>query len=180
MTAPRSIAEVCEAIGERDGYMLRPWRVGDAPSLVAAWADPEIARWNPVPPDASINVATGWIEGAQRQASTSAGIDVVLIEQTEPDVVIGEVGLQIDRRQYIGEIGFWVGEAHRGQGHGRLLLEFGLELGAELAIRGAVAMVDPENEGAQVTLRSAGWTEIPATGARLAFASKCEKGPSDG
>ena len=28
---------------------LRPWRLDDAPALVAAWADPEIQRWTAVP-----------------------------------------------------------------------------------------------------------------------------------
>lgn len=172
MESVRPISELCEMIGEVDGMRVRPWQESDADVLAAAWSDPEIARWNPVPTDRSIGYAKSWIASTQTQTSTNRTVDVVLTRSEEPAQVLGEVGLQIDRRQRLAEIGFWVAAPSRGHGHAERLLEFGLSLAELLSLRGAVAMVDPSNQPAQSTLRSAGWTEIPATGSRLAFAAR--------
>lgn len=174
MTEPRPLADLCETVGELNGLTLRPWQVGDAEQLSAAWADPEIARWNAVPSDSSVEFARSWISGASTQTSVNRVIDAVAVKPEGPDEIVGEVGLQIDRRQRLGELGFWVAAPYRRQGHARTIITLGLGLAAELALRGAIAMVEPDNEAGQAALRSAGWTEIPATGARLAFAARCQ------
>lgn len=174
MTEPRPLADLCETVGELNGLTLRPWQVGDAEQLSAAWADPEIARWNAVPSDSSVEFARSWISGASTQTSVNRVIDAVAVKPERPDEIVGEVGLQIDRRQRLGELGFWVASPHRRQGHARTVIGLGLLMAKALDLRGAVAMVEPDNEVAQATLLSASWTEIPATGTRLAFAARCE------
>ena len=43
--------------------LLRPWEVGDAATLAAAWSDPEVRRWLPVPDHADRAAAADWIAG---------------------------------------------------------------------------------------------------------------------
>ena len=180
MAEPQAFQDICAALGEREGCVIRPWKAEDADALVAAWVDPEIARWNPVPAEPTTELAASWIAGTAKQTSLSSTVDAVLVRQDALDQLLGEVGLQIDRGQRLAEIGFWVAEPHRGSGYGQRLLDFGLSLARGLSLRGAVAMVDPENTGAQTTLRSAGWSPIPATGSRLAFAAKSQREDVDG
>lgn len=166
--APRSLRDVCSTVTSRTGgpYEVVPWRVELAPALLDAWTDPEIARWNPVPPDPSLDLAKTWIRSTYAQNEASIGIDVVL---TNPEV-IGEVGLQIDPVQSIGEAGFWLAAAHRRTGMGTELLQVAEALCDELDLRGLVALVDPANSAAVALLSSRGWPEIPTKSDRQAFA----------
>jgi len=163
----RSIGEICDRLGPIGGVALRPWRVADAEVLVAAWTDPEIARWNPVPPDPTVELAESWICSTEVQNEASVGIDVVAVRDGS---VAGELGLQVDPAQLIGEVGFWVGADHRGSGVGRTLLTFATSLATELELRGLVALVDSGNVGAIGLLSSMSWPEVPTTSNRRAFA----------
>jgi RimJ/RimL family protein N-acetyltransferase len=106
--------------------------------LAAAWADPEIARWNPVPPDASVELARSWISSTSDQSAASVGIDVVLIDRE----VLGEIGFQIDPARSIAELGFWLRAEARGQGHGTTLLTLALAMAQQLELVGLVALTD--------------------------------------
>ncbi len=165
--APRPLSEVCASLSTRvaRAYAVEPWRVELAPALLDAWTDPEIARWNPVPPEPSLELAEKWIRSTETQNEASIGIDVVL---TNPGV-IGEVGLQIDPVHSIGEVGFWLAAAHRGIGMGAALLHVAEALCAELELQGLVALVDPANSAAIALLSSQGWPEIPTKSDRQAF-----------
>lgn len=163
----RDISEICDRIGETGGSVFRPWSVADALALVDAWTDVEIARWNPVPPQPSLALAEQWIRSTSTQNEASVGIDVVAVRG---GAVVGEVGLQIDPAQSIGEIGFWVANGHRGSGTGRSLLAFAEKLASELELRGLVALVDPQNVAATALLTAAGWPEVPTKSQRRAFA----------
>ena len=169
MSDPVSIAEICVGLGEVGGVSFRPWRVDDAPALVAAWADDEIARWNPVPPNPTLELAESWIESTSSQNEASVGIDVVAIHD---GAIAGEVGLQIDPAQAIGEVGFWVGSTHRRNGVGRSLLTFAQALAERLELAGLVALVDPTNTAAINLLTAMGWPEIPTKSKRRAFAHR--------
>ena len=147
--------------------VVRPWDIDDAPSLVAAWQDEEIARWNPVPPEPSLELAERWIGSTETQNEASVGIDVVAVRA---GMVLGELGLQIDPAQRIAEVGFWVGSNHRGDGVGRGLLAIAQLLGVELELRGLVALVDPDNSAAVALVTSMAWPEVPTTSGRRAFA----------
>jgi len=177
--APRSISTLCEALGAVGDISLRPWTVDDASTLLSAWTDAEIARWNPVPPDPSQELAENWIHSTASQNEASVGIDVVAVRNDgESDTgVLGELGLQVDPVQAIGEVGFWVGSRHRGSGVGRSLLTFARALGAELELRGLVALVDPENGSALGLLESMAWSEIPTKSNRRAFALRLPQAP---
>lgn len=176
MTAPRSLAEVCESIARSNptgsDLTFGPWSVEDAPALVAAWNDAEIAKWNPVPQHPTLDLAENWIRSTSTQSEASIGLDVVATADnaTADRAVVGEVGLQVDPVQAIGEVGFWVAAEHRGAGAGRMLLSFAEHLCAELELVGLVALVNPANGAAIALLQSQGWPEVPTKSARRGFA----------
>ena len=61
---------------------LRPWRADDAPALVAAWSDPEIARWTGAAhrrqgvATAAARLLVGWATGPLGLRSVAARCDV--------------------------------------------------------------------------------------------------------
>lgn len=170
MSAPRSIVELCAAVSRESDYDVRPWSIELASALVSAWTDPEIARWNPVPPEPTLERAENWIRSTETQNEASIGIDVVLATTGSRVEVVGEVGLQVDPVHAIGEVGFWLAAAHRRTGMGTELLHVAEALCGELELRGLVALVDPANSAAVALLSSRGWPEIPTNSDRQAFA----------
>ncbi len=165
-----SIADLCLALEPVADVHLRPWTDMDAAILASAWNDPALARWNPVPPDSSVEFAANWIRGTGSQTIASIGVDVVLVD--DRDTVLGEIGLQVDPAQSIAELGFWLHESARGRGHGRTLLVLAERLAERLELVGLVALVDPQNDEANGLLTNAGWNELPTTSARRAFATR--------
>ena len=103
MTDPAAIGDLLSAGAL--GPSIRPWRVTDGPALFAAWSDPEVARWNGVPPTPSLGVAERWLRGAARQTSASPSVDVVAVDAD--DRVQGEVGFVIDPERRMAEVGFF-------------------------------------------------------------------------
>lgn len=160
---------MCSTLPEREGFALVPWREEWADVLVAAWNDPEIARWNPVPPDPTFDVAKSWIRGTTSQNEASIGIDAVMVER-ETSGIAGEIGLQIDPAQGIAEIGFWLASSFRGRGAGRTLLAFGEDLAEALELVGFVALVDADNHRAAGLCEAKGWPELPTKSERRAWA----------
>jgi RimJ/RimL family protein N-acetyltransferase len=92
--------------------VLRAWRPGDAPALVAAWADPEIQRWTGVPEVRDLAAAARWIAGDDVRRERWLSLDLVV---ERGGAVAGEVGLSsFDREAGTVEVGWWTAPAHRG------------------------------------------------------------------
>lgn len=149
---------------------LRAWRTEDAASLVAAWSDPEIARWNPVPGARDLEAADRWIAAVTERPPAADVVDLVMVD--ENDAVIGELGLRIDRERGLAEAGFWIAGPHRRRGEGSRLLRLASDLADELGLRGLVAVTDADNAGAVALLEAAGWLEVRARPGRLAFVDR--------
>jgi [ribosomal protein S5]-alanine N-acetyltransferase len=100
-----------------DRWLLRPWRKEDAPMVVAAFADPDIQRWNMHRMD-SEEEALEWID---RWADCWAdGSDVgFAVARVDNDVAAGFVALRQIRLQHArAEISGWGIPAARGMGMG--------------------------------------------------------------
>ncbi|MEE9417392.1 MAG: GNAT family N-acetyltransferase [Acidimicrobiales bacterium] len=108
-----------------DGVLrLRPWALGDAPYLAAAWADPAIQSHCEVPPNRSPGHAAKWIQGQVEREISGVAIDLVMAEVDSPTVVVGEIGLgPFDWARGAALVGFWVAGEHRGKGYAKRALE---------------------------------------------------------
>lgn len=142
-----------------DGVVrLRPWRPADAPALVAAWSDREVARWSPPPRQHALVDARRWIDGTPRLRERGLALDLVIAAVAPGDRVLGEVGLS-DFDDDRATIGYWVGAAERGRGHAtravRMLSTWALQ---HLGLAEVTATVDPANRASLAVLRRAGFT----------------------
>ena len=134
--------------------LLRPWRIDDAPELVAAWADPDIGRWTGVPERRDLAAAERWIAGDLARRHRGLSLDLVI---EVAGVVVGEVGL-VGFATGTAELGWWLAGAHRGQGHAsravRLLTDWAVD---ELSVDELVARCHRANPASAAVARRAGF-----------------------
>ena len=99
-----------------DGLVLRSFRDGDVTALVAAFADPEIVRWNPGPSADDDDLA--WVrEWMGRRNDWTPGDHVSWAVADADGALVGSVSLhQVDWDQRDAEIGYWVAPTARGRG----------------------------------------------------------------
>lgn len=96
---------------------LRAFVAADLPDLLAAFADPEIARWNPGPesPDQAA-AAQDWMD---RRNDWSAGTHASWAIADADGRLCGSVSLhELDRDQLDSEIGYWLAPWARRRGLG--------------------------------------------------------------
>jgi RimJ/RimL family protein N-acetyltransferase len=144
------------------GFRLRPWTAQDAPALVAAWADPDVARWTAVPARADAATARRWIGGEAGRRQRGLALDLVI---DVAGAVAGEVGLAgLGPHPGTVEVGWWVAAGHRGRGLAtaavRLVAEWAT---AELSVERLLARCHPDNPASSAVAQGAGFG--PATGA---------------
>ena len=155
--------------------LLRPWELRDAATLVAAWSDPEVRRWLPVPDHADRAAAADWIAGDADRRRAGLSLDLVAVEPvTGPGIgsgvaveaaadVLGEVGLSaFDPEDGVAMIGWWTVDRHRRRGVAtemvRLLTTWAL--GPPLGLNVLVAEVEPANPGSVAVALAAGYGEV--------------------
>ena len=155
--------------------LLRPWELRDAATLVAAWSDPEVRRWLPVPDHADRAAAADWIAGDADRRRAGLSLDLVAVEPvTGPGIgsgvaveaaadVLGEVGLSaFDPEDGVAMIGWWTVDRHRRRGVAtemvRLLTTWAL--GPPLGLDVLVAEVEPANPGSVAVALAAGYGEV--------------------
>ena len=139
---------------------LRPWGAGegDAAALAEAWADPEVARWTAVPPDASVEAARSWIRGEEVRRARGSAMDLVITTHDEPATVLGEVGLvMVEPEKGWAELGYWLSPSARGAGRAAaaasIFAEWVLRV---LPVRRLFARTDPQNPAAGRVAAAAG------------------------
>ncbi|MCP3854649.1 MAG: GNAT family N-acetyltransferase [Actinomycetia bacterium] len=149
---------------------LRPWRPPDAGALVAAWADPEIARWTTLPPRTDRAYAQRWIAGGSQRRERSLAIDLVIVPLADPSDVWGEVGLwdlgrvpNSSRPARQAEVGWWVDADQRGRGVAtRALLLFSAWALDALGLHRLVAHTKAGNPASTRVAEHAGFQLIEA------------------
>jgi RimJ/RimL family protein N-acetyltransferase len=134
---------------------LRPWRPVEAPALVAAWADPLIARWTGVPRITDEAAARRWIAGDADRRARRLALDLVIEVAGE---VAGEVGLAGFDGAGTAEIGWWVAARHRGRGVAtaatRLFAPWAVDA---LPVEAVLARCHPDNPASGAVARAAGF-----------------------
>jgi RimJ/RimL family protein N-acetyltransferase len=145
---------------------LRPWGAGahDAAALAAAWADPEVQRWNAVPVDRSEHAARVWIHGEERRRAEGLAIDLVIAATDQPQEVLGEVGLvMVAPARGWAELGWWLTPPARGAGRAasaaRLFADWAM---TEVPVHRLVARTHPDNPRAARVAAAAGMTHSGA------------------
>ena len=126
---------------------LRPWRVTDAPALVAAWRDPVIRDRLSVPEPADEASAASWISQRERARADGRSVDLAVTDRPS-GTVIGEVGLsRLDPVRRAALVGWWIAEDWRGQGRAgeavRLVVDWALSEGPLEAVMAEIAADNP-------------------------------------
>lgn len=95
--------------------VLRPWKVGDAPAVKDAFADPEIQRWHVRAAD-TLDEVRGWITAWQQGWSDESQLNWALAD-TDSDALLGRVSLKgVDHRDGTAGVAYWMMPAARGRG----------------------------------------------------------------
>lgn len=158
---PRPLPSPDPALAAGEGVWLRRWRVADGPALVAAWRDPEIARWTAVPEHVTLASARAWIEGERARRAAGAALDLV-IALTPDGPAVGEVGIShVDWSRSAALVGYWVAGRHRGLGlAATALVGLGGFLAEGVGIHTLLARCHPENVASIATARKAGYQSL--------------------
>jgi RimJ/RimL family protein N-acetyltransferase len=158
---------------------LRSWEPGDALALAAAWSDPEVRRWLPVPEDVDPAAAAAWIAGEAGRRQAGLALDLVAVEPVvkptpeptgDPAIgpkvggeVLGEVGLSaFDPERGAARIGWWTVAAQRRRGIATEMVRIltAWALGPPLGLAVLVAEVENGNVGSLAVASAAGYEEL--------------------
>ena len=172
--------------------VLRSWEPGDAPALAAAWSDPEVRRWLPVPEDVDPAAAAAWIAGEAGRRQAGLALDLVAVEPVgEPtgDPAIGpkgggeglgEVGLSaFDPERGAARIGWWTVVAQRRRGIATEMVRIltAWALGPPLRLTVLVAEMEPGNVGSLAVAMAAGYEELDRSAdGRLVMVARSARG----
>jgi ribosomal-protein-alanine N-acetyltransferase len=97
------------------GFRLRPWATTDVPALVAAWRDPEMARWMPEEPNPfEAEQARAFIDDAATHLSTGKSVALAIADEST-DQAVGSVTLHVWAPRH-WNVGYWVAADQRGHG----------------------------------------------------------------
>jgi RimJ/RimL family protein N-acetyltransferase len=70
------------------GFRLRPWATTDVPTLVAAWRDPEMARWMPEEPNPfEAEQARAFIDDAATHLSAGKSVALAIANESTDQAV---------------------------------------------------------------------------------------------
>jgi RimJ/RimL family protein N-acetyltransferase len=135
---------------------LRPWRMEDAPAVVAACQDAAISYWIPWVPSPYTN------EDAERflRGCLESGDErwPFAIEDDETGALLGSIDMFLNGERYRGHIGYWVAAPARGRGVCtralRLLVVWALE---SLELQRLELITDPGNTASQRVAEKVGF-----------------------
>ncbi len=110
---------------------LRPFTIADGPRVRDLASDRTIAvNTMTIPHPYPEGEAEAWIAKHLSHFEQGIGVNFAIILATT-QALIGSIGMGIDQDHCCAEIGYWIGDAHRGHGYcteaGRELLRFGFE-----------------------------------------------------
>ena len=99
-----------------DEFVLRPWRRADAPALLAACQDPEIARWVTIPQPYLGADADAFIESAIAMWQDGTGAPFAIVDAATDQLLGAATRFGPDGHQ--ATFGLWLVPQARGRGIG--------------------------------------------------------------
>ncbi|MEO3472293.1 bifunctional GNAT family N-acetyltransferase/(deoxy)nucleoside triphosphate pyrophosphohydrolase [Roseomonas sp. CAU 1739] len=101
---------------ETERFLLRPLRSTDAAELHRLVNDWEVAKTLArVPFPYSRDLADEWIASTAERIAEGEAYHLAIARRGD-DVLVGCVGLTLDREDRLAELGYWIGRRHWGQG----------------------------------------------------------------
>lgn len=140
------------------GVGLRPWRATDAPALLGATEDREIADWSSFPFHPDLDAVAAWV---QRQVD-GTNVSLAVVRPGE-DVALGYCALNgPDRGPDAVTMGYWLVRDARGQGlmtpAARLLADWGFAHGVATRV---TLMIRPGNRPSRAVAERLGAHRVP-------------------
>jgi RimJ/RimL family protein N-acetyltransferase len=141
-----------------DELRLRPWSLGDVPTVTAACQDPEISRWTVVPHEYTAEHATEFI--ATRESDRMAGTEIAFAVVDHGGALLGAIGMSnFDWNDHKAEIGYWMERMARGRGFGTRALQLLSRWAIEgLGLERVELLANPANAASQRVAARAGFT----------------------
>jgi len=142
---------------QSDGVVtVRRWRSADAPAVARACADPETARWLPVPVPYTLEVARSYVDGIVPTEWAAGTIANCAVVDATTGALLGAVGLTL--RQGIGEVGYWTAPWTRGRGVAGRAAQLHADWGfTALGLPRVELLADVDNVASQRVAEKAGW-----------------------
>jgi RimJ/RimL family protein N-acetyltransferase len=136
---------------------LRWLRDDDAAAVATACQDPEIPRWTFMEEGLTQEGAAAWIERSRRLRASGA-MARFAIAGADDDLLLGQVGVAIDRPRVSGEAFYWVAAPARRRGVAvtalRLMSRWAL---GSLGLERLQLFADPANSASQRVAERAGY-----------------------
>ncbi len=98
-----------------EAVLLRLPREDDAPAIAAACADPEIARWIPVPVPYTLADARAFLEGVGDRWASGAELTFA-VEERAGATLVGIISLHRGASPDRASVGYWLAPGARGRG----------------------------------------------------------------
>jgi len=135
--------------------MLRPWDIQDAGDVTQICQDPAIQEFTTVPLPYTREIADFWIKSRTKSYQDRNAISLAGIRNGE--LVLSVSLHNIKEFDHIGEIGYWVSPAARGEGLAAHAVEMLTNFAFGIGFRRVSALTLPENSASQKTLLKAGF-----------------------
>lgn len=137
-----------------DVIVLRGLADRDVDDLVEALQDPEIPRWTNVPAPYRRGDALRFLGGGAEER----GERTLAIRDASDERLLGAIGLRIDPRHDVGDVGYWVSAHARGRGVAtraiRLVSRWGFD---ELGLVRMQILAEPANVASRHAAERAGY-----------------------
>ncbi len=156
-------------VGESGTTRLRPIRRSDADDLFPeVHGRHSVTQWlcweGPADLAEMRDRYQSWHRGLASEPLLIFAIEEARDEESSP-AAIGELTLRFDGHPGIGDLGYWLGEVHHGQGHGSRALSLAVEFAFEqLDARVLTASVKEGNRASVAMLEAEGFHLEPAPG----------------
>lgn len=140
-----------------NGLVLRPWQLADAPALVSACEETEIARWLPVIPSPYTEADAHSFLGQAREKWDRGETYNFAITDAATGELAGSIAVSV-RRFSIGHIGYWVAREARGRGTATEALKALCRWCVDtLQLKRLELLTDPDNVASQRVAEKAGF-----------------------